>query len=60
VDKSDNDHNGSECKITNAEERDKRKNYTRRDNGEEKNNKENKNDMIPNMDDMQLKIHDKK
>jgi len=60
VDKNDNGYNGSECKIANAEERNKRENCTKRDNGEEGNNEENENDMIPNVDNMQLKIHDGK
>jgi len=60
VDKSNNSYNGSERKITNAEERNRRENCTKRNNGEEGNNEENKNDMIPNVDGMQLKIHNEK
>jgi len=60
VDKNDNGYNGSKRKITNAEERNRRENYTQRDNREKGNNEENKNDMIPNVDNMQLKIHDEK
>jgi len=60
VDKNGNDHNRSERKITYTEERNRRKNCTKRDNGEEGNNEENKGDMIPNVDVVQLKVHDEK
>jgi len=60
VNKNDSGHNGSERKTTNIEECNKRKNCTKRDNREEESNEGNRNDMIPNVDDMQPKIHDEK
>jgi len=60
VDKYDNGYNESERKTANTEECNRRENCTKRNNGEEGSNKENKNDMISNVDDMQPKIHDEK
>jgi len=52
VDKNDNGYNGSERKTTYAEERNRRENCTKRNNGEKGNNEEDKSDMILNVDDM--------
>jgi len=60
MDKNDNSYNGSKRKATNAKKRNRRKNCTKRNNGEEGSDDESEGDMIPNVDDMQLKIHDEK
>jgi len=52
MDKGDNGDDGSEYRTTNTKERNKGRDCTKRDNGEEKSNEENKFDMIPNVDDM--------
>jgi len=52
VNKDDSNHNGSECEITNAKKRNKRRDRIKRNNGEENYNEENKGDMILNVDNM--------